>query len=147
MFHRQCLLWCGLGTFYLWSKSYTWFPCLSTKLSALRITEGCALPELMVSLKSPEQHFLLLALMPLNSPITSDYSTTSDVPTAKNQVITINEASRSIGWVSTFFLLWNESLAQVLCENADKIRWRPIRHETHVLSLTKHTFSKRPVNN
>jgi hypothetical protein len=91
-------------------------------------------PKPMVSLRSPEQLYQLLALMPLNSLITCDYNMTSDVLPAKNQVITINEACRSVDWVSTSFLLWAESLVQVLCENGNKIMWCPIRHETHVLS-------------
>jgi len=41
-------------------------------------------PKLVVPLKSPEQHFLLLASMPLMSLITPDYNTTLDVPRVKN---------------------------------------------------------------
>jgi hypothetical protein len=62
-------------------------------------------PKLTVSLKSPEQHSLFFVLIPLKSLFASDYSTTSDVPPAKNQVITINKACRSIGRASTPFPL------------------------------------------
>ena len=103
-------------------------------------------PKLVVLLSSPDHQSLLLALLPLNSLITSDYSKTLDVPTTKNQMITINEAGRSIGWASMSFPLWIDSLVQVLCENADKIRWCPIRHETRVVVNENAHFPRDLVN-
>jgi hypothetical protein len=64
-------------------------------------------------------------------------------PQPKIQRIEVKGSCRPGDWASASCSLFTESLVQVLSDNAEKMRWCPIMHEPHVLSLMeRHMFQE-----
>ena len=61
------------------------FSCMSTQLSALRLTEVCVIfKKFLLPRVSPNNHFILEAVIPLSHRSALNTPKSSDIPTAKN---------------------------------------------------------------
>jgi hypothetical protein len=89
----------------------------------------------LVSLESPDRHSLPLSHWLHQSPQVSSCQ--------KIQRVKVRGLCKPVDWASTSYPLFTESLVQVLSDKAEKMRWCPIMHEPHMLSLMKrHMFQE-----
>jgi hypothetical protein len=102
------------------------------------VAQRCALyQKFLVSLESPERHSLLVPAITLSRWAARNSPKSLDVSTAKTQRIKVRGSCRPVDWASSSHPLFTEILVRVLCDNVQKMRWCPIIHEPHVLSLMK----------
>jgi hypothetical protein len=134
MSRNQCLLRYGWCSCDLYSRCTLWFPCISTQPSALCRTEGCNLS------KIPGVTWISWQTFSVHCCNTSRgwvHQSLSMSPPPKMYRIQVRGLCRPVDWASMSYPLFMESLVQMLSDNAEKIRWCPIMHESHVLSLMK----------
>jgi hypothetical protein len=136
MSRSQCPLRYGRCSCDLCSRCSMWIPCISTQRSALRRTE--------VSTLSKIPGFTLISWQAFSTRLLSHWSVLNTpksigVPMAKNPY---DQGSVQASWLGLhLYPLATESLVQVLSDNAENMRWRPIMPlmKRHMLQGYWHT--------
>jgi hypothetical protein len=139
---NQCLMRCERW-YDLYSTCCTRSPCLLTQFQ-LFVAQKCALcRKFLLPLESPDRNSVLVpvTLLIYWSALNMPKFWLSQQP--KIQKFALRGSCRPVDWISASYPLFTKSLLQVLSDNVEKIRCRPIRYKPYRLSLMKrHIFQK-----
>jgi hypothetical protein len=109
--------------------------------SSLQRCEICR--KFLVSLESPDRHSLLAAVIPVSHWSALYTPKYLRVLTAKNPEDWGQEIVQASGLGLRVLSTAHRKPGSVLSDNAKKMKWRPIMHEPHVISLMKrHMFQE-----